>query len=107
MSSLNQVNLIGNLGKDPEVRTFDSGDKVANFSAHPDWTLRVCDNFDWWAPKYQSHHTVAELSAWFADEGFDEIAELFPEKSGGLYRWVYEHDLIIGSGVNVTGVRRG
>lgn len=32
MSSLNQVNLIGNLGKDPETRTFDSGDKVANFS---------------------------------------------------------------------------
>lgn len=32
MSSLNQVCLIGNLGKDPEIKTFNSGDKVANFS---------------------------------------------------------------------------
>ena len=37
--------------------------KVANFSNHPDWTLRVCDNFDWYAPRYQSHHTVDELTA--------------------------------------------
>lgn len=32
MSSLNQVQLIGNLGKDPEMRSMPSGDKVANFS---------------------------------------------------------------------------
>lgn len=32
MSSLNEVNLIGHLGKDPEIRTMQSGDKVANFS---------------------------------------------------------------------------
>ena len=30
MASLNKVSLIGNLGRDPEVRTFTSGDKVAN-----------------------------------------------------------------------------
>jgi single-strand DNA-binding protein len=29
---LNKVTLIGNLGKDPEIRTMQSGDKVANFS---------------------------------------------------------------------------
>lgn len=29
---LNRATLIGNLGGDPEIRTFDSGDKVANFS---------------------------------------------------------------------------
>jgi single-strand DNA-binding protein len=28
----NNVQLIGNLGKDPEVRTFDSGKKMATFS---------------------------------------------------------------------------
>jgi len=96
---------LGVLGSIPILsRTLN---KVANFSAHPDWTLRVCDNFDWWAPKYQSHHTAAELISWFADEGFEDLAELAPEKSGGLYRWAYEHDLIIGSGVNVTGKRRG
>jgi single-strand DNA-binding protein len=32
MASLNRVSLIGNLGKDPEVRYLPSGDAVANFS---------------------------------------------------------------------------
>lgn len=32
MASLNKVQLIGRLGKDPEIRTVGSGDKVANFS---------------------------------------------------------------------------
>ena len=30
--SVNKVILIGNLGKDPEIRTFGNGGKVANFS---------------------------------------------------------------------------
>jgi single-strand DNA-binding protein len=29
---INKVTLIGNLGKDPEIRTFDNGSKVARFS---------------------------------------------------------------------------
>lgn len=32
MSSLNKVTLIGRLGKDPEVRSFQNGGKVVNFS---------------------------------------------------------------------------
>ena len=32
MSGVNKVILIGNLGRDPEVRTLDGGDKVANFT---------------------------------------------------------------------------
>ena len=32
MSSVNKVILIGNLGKDPEIRSFPSGDQVANVS---------------------------------------------------------------------------
>ena len=32
MGSLNKVILIGNLGKDPEIRTLNSGDRVANLS---------------------------------------------------------------------------
>ena len=32
MSSVNKVILVGNLGKDPEVRTFQDGGKVCNFS---------------------------------------------------------------------------
>ncbi len=79
--------------------------KVVNFSNHPDWILRVCDNFDWYAPPYQSHHTTEELKRWFAEEGFTDIVELAPAKSGSVYDWAYRHDLIIGSGVNVSGVR--
>ena len=80
--------------------------KVANFSNHPDWTLRVCDNFDWYAPRYQSHHTVTELEGWFRAEGFDDLRVLLPAKSGRLYDWAYHHDLLIGSGVNVVGRKR-
>ena len=32
MSSLNMVQLIGNVGRDPEVRTFNNGGKVCNLS---------------------------------------------------------------------------
>jgi SAM-dependent methyltransferase len=95
---------LGILGSVPLVnRTLN---KVANFSSHPDWTLRVCDNFDWYAPRYQSHHTVEELKSWFAEEGFDDVTELSPAKSGRLYDWTYHHNLLIGSGVNVAGRRR-
>jgi SAM-dependent methyltransferase len=79
--------------------------KVANFSSHPDWTLRVCDNFDWYAPRYQSHHAPEELRRWFAEEGFTDLIDLPPVKNGRLYDWAYRHDLIIGSGVNVAGRR--
>ena len=80
--------------------------KVVNFSNHPDWALRVCDNFDWYAPQYQSHHTVEELQSWFLAEGFDDLRVLPPARSGAVYDWAYRHDLIIGSGVNVVGRKR-
>lgn len=34
-------------------------------------------------------------------------SELVLEKSGDIHHYDHEHQLIIGSGVNVTGVRRG
>jgi len=80
--------------------------KIINFSAHPIYQNRVCDTFDWWAPKYQYHHTVEELSVWFHEAGFTGLTVLPPEKSGRFYRWAYNHNLLIGSGVNVTGVKR-
>ena len=81
--------------------------KVVNFSAHPNYENRVCDTFDWWAPEYQYHHTVEELSTWFREAGFHELAVLPPEKKGRFYNWAYDKNLLIGSGVNVTGVRPG
>ncbi|MEO9666079.1 single-stranded DNA-binding protein, partial [Parasphingorhabdus sp.] len=32
MSGINKVIIVGNLGKDPEARTFSNGGKVCNFS---------------------------------------------------------------------------
>ncbi len=81
--------------------------KLVNFSNHPHRENRVCDTFDWYAPKYQHHHTVEELCAWFREGGFEQLVVLPPEKTGRLYRWAYEHKLIIGSGVNVLGRRTG
>jgi SAM-dependent methyltransferase len=79
--------------------------KLFNFSSHPIWENRVCDTFDWYSPRYQSHHTMAELMAWFAAAGFSHLRALPPERSGWLYDWAYARNLIIGSGVNVVGIR--
>ncbi len=81
--------------------------KVINFSAHPVRENRVCDTFDWYAPQYQHHHTVDELEGWFRDAGFTDLQILPPEKTGRFYRWCYERNLLIGSGVNVRGTRSG
>jgi len=40
MSGVNKVILVGNLGKDPEVRTLDSGISVANFTMATSETYR-------------------------------------------------------------------
>jgi SAM-dependent methyltransferase len=92
------------LGGIPIVR--QTLNKIVNFSAHPSFENRVCDTFDWYAPQYQHHHTVAELLDWFEVAGFTDLQVLPPEKSGFLYRWAYEHDYLIGSGVNVLGIKR-
>lgn len=80
--------------------------KIINFSAHPNYENRVCDTFDWWAPKYQHHHTTEELANWFEQAGFEHITVLPPEKTGALYRWTWRNNLLIGSGVNVSGIRK-
>lgn len=77
--------------------------KVVSFSNHPVWENRVCDTFDWYSPQYQSHHTIAELESWFRGAGFVELKELAPANQGKLYRWAYDRNLIIGSGVNMVG----
>jgi SAM-dependent methyltransferase len=79
--------------------------KLINFSNHPDAELRMCDTYDWYAPTYQHHHTVAELREWFESAGFGDLRELPPEKAGVLYRWAWRSNLIPGSGVNVVGTR--
>lgn len=43
MKSLNKVQIIGNLGQDPEIKTFGNGGKVANFAVatNEDYTDRA------------------------------------------------------------------
>ena len=77
--------------------------KVVNFSNHPVWENRVCDTFDWYSPRYQSHHTVVEVTDWLRNAGFGMVRELPAEKSGRLYGWALRRGLIIGSGVNLVG----
>ena len=82
--------------------------KVINFSAHPRWETRVCDTFDWWAPRYQFHHTEPELVRWFQEAGFDGVRLLHPGRAanGGAYARLYHGNVLIGSGVNAAATRR-
>jgi len=79
--------------------------KIVNFSTHPVRENRICDNFDWYAPEYQHHHTTDELQLWFREAGFTDLRILPPEKTGRFYRWAWRNNLIIGSGVNIQGRR--
>ncbi|MBU2982496.1 single-stranded DNA-binding protein [Lentibacter algarum] len=76
--SVNKVILIGNLGADPEVRTFQNGGKVCN--------LRIATS-DTWKDKNTGErrertewHTVAVFS-----EGLVNIAERFLRKGSKVY----------------------
>ncbi|QDU60955.1 Ubiquinone biosynthesis O-methyltransferase [Planctomycetes bacterium Pan216] len=80
--------------------------KVVSFSNHPDGEIRVCDTFDWYAPRYQFHYRPEEIKDWFLEAGFETIEELPPARDGRGYRWAWKQGLLPGSGVNVTGVRR-
>jgi single-strand DNA-binding protein len=57
MASVNKVILIGNLGADPEIRTFPSGGMVANFSIATSerWTSKDGNKEE----KTEWHRTVA------------------------------------------------
>lgn len=61
--------VLGALGAIPLV-------KYLTFSVHPDFMVRVIENFDWISPPYQWHHTKEELSRWFEEEGFETLKVL-------------------------------
>jgi len=76
MGSLNKVMIIGNLGKDPEVRAVTSGAKVANFSvatteSYTDKTGQKVDKTEW-------HNIVM----W---RGLAEVAEKYLRKGAQVY----------------------
>ena len=39
--------------------------KYLTASVHSNWKVRLQENFDWFSPQYQSHHTKEEITGWF------------------------------------------
>jgi SAM-dependent methyltransferase len=68
-------------------------------SMHPDAEVRVCDTFDWYAPKYLSRHCVEEVISWFAAAGLTDVTDLSRNQ-------VFFH-AGQGNGVNIAGRRPG
>ena len=78
MSSVNKVILIGNLGRDPEVRSFQNGGKVCN--------LRIATSESW---KDRTTGERKERSEWHSVAIFSEplarIAEQYLSKGSKVY----------------------
>lgn len=66
-------------------------------SMHPDPEVRVCDTLDWYAPRYLSRHTHAEVAGWFAEAGLVEVVD--PSRGRAFY---HEGQ---GNGINLAGRR--
>ncbi|WP_458790581.1 single-stranded DNA-binding protein [Yoonia sp. MH D7] len=76
--SVNKVILIGNLGRDPEVRTFGNGGKVCN--------LRIATSENW---KDKSTGERREKTEWHSvaifNDGLVRIAEQYLKKGSKVY----------------------
>lgn len=77
MSSLNRVTLIGRLGKDPEVRTFQSGGRVVSFSLA---TSERWKDRDGNQQEKTTWHSIAVFN-----EKLGEIAERFLKKGSLVF----------------------
>jgi len=76
MAGINRVILIGNLGKDPEIRNLEGGVKVANFSLATTETYRS-KNGD-----KVEHTEWHNLVLW---RGLAEVAENYLKKGNSIY----------------------
>tara|TARA_Y100000813_G_scaffold175756_1_gene141250 strand:+ start:144 stop:527 length:384 start_codon:yes stop_codon:yes gene_type:complete len=76
MSGINKVILIGNLGKDPEVRYLDSGVAVANLS------LATSENYK---NKDGERVTQTEWHDVVLWRGLAEVAEKYLKKGSSIY----------------------
>ena len=76
--SVNKVILVGNLGKDPEIRTLGSGDKVAN--------LRIATSESW---RDRSSGERKEKTEWHQvvifNENLVKVAESYLKKGAKVY----------------------
>ena len=76
MASLNRVTLIGNVGKDPEIKTFASGNKVASI------TLATTERYK------DRNGEQKEDTEWHSVQAFGKLADIverFVHKGSLLY----------------------
>ena len=78
MSGVNKVILVGNLGKDPEVRTFPNGGKVCNFPVATSETWRDRNSGE--KQERTQWHNIAIFS-----EPLVNIAERFLKKGSKIF----------------------
>ena len=76
MAGINKAILVGNLGKDPEVRTIESGVKVANFSLATSETYKNKDG---------ERITQTEWHNIVLWRGLAEVAEKYLKKGNQVY----------------------
>lgn len=76
MGSLNKVMIIGNLGKDPEIRVIPSGAKVANFS------IATTESYTGKDGQKQDKTEWHNIVMW---RGLAEIAEKYLRKGSQVY----------------------
>jgi single-strand DNA-binding protein len=78
MASLNQVSLIGNLGADPEIKSFQNGGKIAN--------LRIATSESW---KDKTTGEKKERTEWHSvtvsSDGLVGVVERFLNKGSKVY----------------------
>lgn len=78
MSSVNKVILIGNLGKDPEIKSFQNGGRIANFS--------IATSESW---KDKSTGEKKERTEWHniavTGDGLVGVVERFLKKGSKIY----------------------
>lgn len=78
MASLNQVSLIGNLGADPEIKSFQNGGKIAN--------LRIATSESW---KDKATGEKKERTEWHSvtvnSDGLVGVVERFLKKGSKVF----------------------
>jgi single-strand DNA-binding protein len=76
IEDMNRVTLIGNLGKDPEVRRLENGAAVGKFN------IATTENYKDTAGEWQSQTEWHEIVVWRAQA---ELTEKFLKKGTGVY----------------------
>lgn len=77
MSSVNKVILVGNVGSEPEIRSFPNGGKVANFS--------LATNEKWKSKEGEKREKTEWHKVVIMNEGLVGVIERFVKKGSKVY----------------------